>query len=123
MPECELSEAEGEATLPREAGRTSPQALCAQPPACVLKNGRWQTSVDVGDRVARDYCFERKRTSRERFIFLAALLTLRVEFNAGGDGGAGIFIVARRVCFGKSGQAVHGVAVASSRSSRVQGVP
>lgn len=53
----ELSDAEGDATSPlRLVVR-----LYAKPPACVLKNGRSQTSLDAGDRAACDYCFERKK--------------------------------------------------------------
>ena len=37
---CELSGAEGDATSLSCAGRTTPQALYAQPPACVLKKTR-----------------------------------------------------------------------------------
>lgn len=42
--------------------------LYTQPPACVVKNGRSQAASMLGIVLRSDYCFERKRTSRERLM-------------------------------------------------------
>jgi len=84
----EPSEAEGEATSLSFVERTAPQALCAQPPACVLKKRRSQTASMLGSVLRAITASNGREPPVSASCFLGQLLTLRVEFDVGGDGGA-----------------------------------